>query len=230
MEDALGGAEHVTILRPGAIYGPHLHRHVLREWDLVGRVARGERALPLLAGGTQLFHRMALDRVGRAIAAALEHAPAGRWAANVADPQDLTYGGLATLVSARLGWEWEPEVVDWDADDHPWNVRHPVLADTARLRDVLGVTAPDPLEATETQIDWLWEHRAAVAALPCAPRPAQAGATRSVRSARPAARSASAWGASSRGRRPEMSASRSSSPAMKRSTRRGMSRRGSIEP
>jgi nucleoside-diphosphate-sugar epimerase len=164
MEDAIGGAHHVTILRAGAIYGPHLHQHLLREWYLVERVARGEHRLPLPAGGTQLFHRVALDRVGRAVGAALARSPRAHWTVNVADTQDLTYGGLATLVAARLGWEWEPEEIAWDAGDHPWNVRHPVIMDTTRLRDVLDVHAPDPLTATEAQIDWLWENRQAVAA------------------------------------------------------------------
>lgn len=164
MEAALGGAERVTILRPGAIYGPHLDPHVLREWDLVGRVARRERALPLPAAGAQMFHRVALDRVGRAVGASLRRAPIGRWAANVADPRDFTYAGLAALVAERLSWEWEPREVLLDAGDHPWCVRHPVLLDTSRLRDVLGVTEPDPLEATIEQIDWLWEHREAAAA------------------------------------------------------------------
>jgi nucleoside-diphosphate-sugar epimerase len=166
MEDALTGAERITILRPGAIYGPHLHAHVLREWYLVGKVARGERRLKLPAGGTQLFHRVALDRIGRAIAAALERAPAGTWACNVADPRDLTFGGLATLVAERLDWAWEPEEVAWADGDHPWNVRHPIIGDTARLREVLGVREPDPFEATVAQIDWLWEHRDALLAEP----------------------------------------------------------------
>jgi nucleoside-diphosphate-sugar epimerase len=166
MEDALAGTERITILRPGAIYGPHLHAHVLREWYLVGKVARGERRLSLPAGGTQLFHRVALDRIGRAIAAALERAPAGTWACNVADARDLTFGGLAALVAERLGWEWETEEVTWADGDHPWNVRHPVVADTARLREVLGVREPDPLKATVAQIDWLWEHREALLAEP----------------------------------------------------------------
>jgi nucleoside-diphosphate-sugar epimerase len=164
MERALSGAERITILRPGAIYGPHDHPHVLREWYLVGKVARGERRLELPAGGTQLFQRVALDRVGRAIAAALERAPAGTWACNVADPRDLTFGGLAAVVAERLGWEWEPVEVAWADGDHPWNVRHPVIADTTRLQQQLGVREPEPLAATVAQIDWLWEQRAVLAA------------------------------------------------------------------
>jgi nucleoside-diphosphate-sugar epimerase len=159
MEAALHGAPRITVLRPGAIYGPHVHAHVLREWYLVGRVARGERDLPLPAGGSQLFHRVALDRVGRAVAAAIRAAPDGRWECNVADPSDLTYGALARLVADRLGWEWETRTVDWAEGDHPWNVRHPVIADTSRLRHVLAVVEPDPLTATTDQVMWLWERR-----------------------------------------------------------------------
>ena len=166
MEDALHGAEAITILRPGAIYGPYLHPRVFREWYLVGRVARGEHALALPDGGTQVFHRVACERVGRAVAAALERAPSGRWECNVGDPRDYTFGALAALVAERLDWTWDLVDVPWRESDHPWNVRHPVITDTARLRDVLGVTEPDPVAATIAQIDWLWEHRAEAAAVP----------------------------------------------------------------
>ena len=92
MEASLGGTHHVTILRPGAIYGPHANDRVLREWYLVGRVAGGERRLPLPNGGTQLFHRVALDRVARAVAAAVDRAPDRRFPVNVADPRDSRPG------------------------------------------------------------------------------------------------------------------------------------------
>ena len=130
------------------------------EWYLVGKVARGERVLRLPDGGTQLFHRVALERVARATAAAVDRSPSGRWACNVADPRDFTFGALAALVAERLDWAWEPVAVAWPDGDHPWKVRHPVVADTDRLRGVLGVVDPDPVAATAAQIDWLWKHRA----------------------------------------------------------------------
>ena len=142
MEDALPDDRPVTILRPGAIYGPFDHPYVLREWYLVGRVARGERVLQLPDGGTQLFHRVAIDRVGRAVAAALDRAPGGSWACNVADRRTSPTAASPRLVAERFGWEWEPEPVAWEEGDHPWNVRHPVFTDTTRLRETLGVTAP----------------------------------------------------------------------------------------
>ncbi|HEX6583202.1 MAG TPA: hypothetical protein VF056_06320 [Thermoleophilaceae bacterium] len=163
MEDALHGAPAITVLRPGAIYGPYLHPRVFREWYLVGKVARGERRLPLPDGGTQLFHRVGVDRVGRAVAAAVERAPSGRWECNVGDPSDLTFGALAALVARELDWDWEPVAVGWADGDHPWNARHPILTDTTRLREVLGVARPDPIAATREQVGWLWEHRAEAA-------------------------------------------------------------------
>ncbi len=130
MEDALPDDRPVTILRPGAIYGPFDHPHVLREWYLVGRGARGERLLQLPDGGTQLFHRVAIDRVGRAVAA--------RW--NVR----RTACGRATSPIPRTSptarWPgWSPsgwtgsggsKPVAWNQSDHPWNARQPVFTDT----------------------------------------------------------------------------------------------------
>lgn len=167
MEAALGGAERRTILRPGAIYGHHPRATVAREWFLVGRVARGERRLGMPMGGNQIFHRVALDRVAGAIAAAIERAPAGAWACNVGDPSVLTYGALARLVAEQLGWEWELVPADHsDAEhDHPWNVRQPVLADVRRLAAQLGVLNPDPVAATIAQIEWLWANRERLEAL-----------------------------------------------------------------
>ncbi len=165
-EGALRGADFISVLRPGAIYGQYLHPRVFREWYLVGRVARGEHRLALPDGGSQIFQRVASERVGRAVAATLERAPRGRWECNVGDPRDFTFGALATLVAEHLDWSWDPVLVPWHDGDHPWNVRHPVIADTSRLRDVLGVTEPDPAAATISQIEWLWEHRDAAASVP----------------------------------------------------------------
>lgn len=111
-----------------------------------------------------LFHRVAIGLLADAIEASIRRAPAGVWACNVADDRDVTFGGLAGVVADALGCEWEVHHVPWAAGDHPWNVRHPIVVDTGRLRDVLGVRA-DALAATRDQVAWLWEHRSAAAAL-----------------------------------------------------------------
>ncbi len=166
MEAALEGAPRVTVLRPGAIYGMHANPRVAREWFLVAKVAARDDRLELPLGGTQLFHRVALERVGAAIAAAPKHAPAGRWACNVCDPQLLSFGALARTVGEVLDWTWQTEPVDWRSDnENPWGVRHPVVADVRRLEQVLGVLEPDPQAATVAQIEWLWANRESLAEL-----------------------------------------------------------------
>ncbi|MCW2990916.1 MAG: NAD-dependent epimerase/dehydratase, partial [Solirubrobacterales bacterium] len=157
MEAALAGAfgGRVTALRPGAIYGPHPDS---RERLLVEMVRDRVATVPLPGGGHQIFHRVAVERVGRAIAAALERAPEGFWACNVGDPGDWTYGGLVGEVGRLLGWEFSFEPVGLEDTDHPWKVLHPVLCDTRRLEDVLGVVAPDPADALAECVSWLWEN------------------------------------------------------------------------
>lgn len=158
-EDALQAAGcAATLLRPGAIYSPHPST---REWSIVRRIAVGDRRLPLPDGGVQLFHRVAIDRVARAILAAVER-PAGElWACNVVDPVDWDYSGLARRIGEILGWDWEPEKVPFDGADHPWQTGHAVLASDRRLREVLGVAPdqPDPDDALKETVGWLWEHR-----------------------------------------------------------------------
>jgi nucleoside-diphosphate-sugar epimerase len=159
MEDALELAScPATLLRPGAIYGPH---PTAREWTLVRRIALGERDLPLPDGGVQLFHRVAIDRLSRAIVAAAEHSTDKLWACNVVDPYDRDYSGLARRIGEILDWEWEPRRVPFSEDVHPWQVSHPMLASDRRLRDDLGVgpDQPDPDDALRETVEWLWEHR-----------------------------------------------------------------------
>ena len=156
MEASLhGAAPRVTALRPGAIYGSHPDS---RERLIVEMVREQQRVVALPGGGDQLFHRVAVDRVGRAVAAALQHAPDGFWACNVGDPYDWTYGALVAEVGRLLDWEFAFEVVGPDEADHPWKGLHPVVCSTRRLEDVLGVREPDPRAALAECVQWLWQN------------------------------------------------------------------------
>jgi nucleoside-diphosphate-sugar epimerase len=150
----LATAARVTALRPGSIYGPHPDT---REGFIVNLVRRGERRLELPDGGVQLFHRVAVERVGRAVVAALERAPDGYWACNVVDPVDWEYAGLAGAIGRLLDWEWEPVRLPYEESEHPWHTSHPVHASDERLRHVLGVTEPETDAALEECVRWLWE-------------------------------------------------------------------------
>ncbi|HEX6702146.1 MAG TPA: NAD-dependent epimerase/dehydratase family protein [Gaiellaceae bacterium] len=156
MEQALHGCDRITVLRPGAIYGPFPNT---RERYFVDRVRDGIHELELPDRGQQIFHRVAVGRVGRAIVAALDRAPDGFWACNVVDPYDWTFAGLAGEVARLLDWEWELVEVPFAEADHPWATAHPILASDTRLRFTLGVDAPDPREALAETIAWLWENR-----------------------------------------------------------------------
>jgi nucleoside-diphosphate-sugar epimerase len=156
MEAGLGGVSRVTVLRPGAIYGPYPR---VREAFLVDRIAAGKSTLRLPDGGVQLWHRVAVGRVANAIVAALERAPDGSWACNVVDPYDWDFSGLAARVAELLGWRWEPQRVNFADEDHPWQTSHPVLVCDQRLREVLGVTEPDPQAALAETVHWLWAQR-----------------------------------------------------------------------
>jgi len=152
------------VLRPGAIYGPHPST---REWTIVRKVAVGERRLPLPDGVVQIFHRVALDRLARAIVAAVEMTPEGVWACNVVDPVDWDYSGLARRIGEILDWRWEPRKVAFEEADHPWQTGHAVLGSDQRLREVLKVGAdqPDPGEALRQTVEWLWSHREEILAM-----------------------------------------------------------------
>lgn len=157
MERALRESEiTATVLRPGAIYGKG--DPLAREWPLVRRVKQGIKQLELPGGGVQFFHRVAVERVGRAIVAAAERAPAGFWACNVVDPYDWTYAGLAAEIGRILGWEWEPVNVSFAAARHPFQLASPFFVSDRRLREVLCITEPDPREALEAIVRWYWDH------------------------------------------------------------------------
>ena len=151
----------LTILRLGMVYGPFPHA---REAELVARVKRGERRLELPGRGAQFFARVADERVGRAVHAATRREQPGVFVCNVVDPYGWTYAGLAAEVGRILDWRWEPVEVPFDplADPpaHGFALASPCLFDDRRLREELGVPpdAPDPREALERLVRWLWEH------------------------------------------------------------------------
>jgi nucleoside-diphosphate-sugar epimerase len=149
--------ESIAVIRPGMIYGPGAAG---REWMLVSRIRARIRKLELPDGGAQFFARAAVERVARAVIAAIEKAPAGLWPVNVVDPYGWTYAGLAGEIARLLDWKWEPVVVPWEAAAHPFKIQSPYFCSDRRLRDVLGVNEPDPAEALAATVAWLWEHGA----------------------------------------------------------------------
>jgi nucleoside-diphosphate-sugar epimerase len=150
----------VTILRLGMVYGKFPHT---REAHLVEMVKARERRLELPGRGAQFFARVSADRVGLAAHAATRRGEPGVFTCNVVDPYGWTYAGLAAEIGRILDWTWEPVDVPFDATSdapHPFAVASPCVFDDRRLRDVLGVTEPDPRAALEDLVHWLAERPA----------------------------------------------------------------------
>jgi hypothetical protein len=131
----------------------------MREWYLVGKVARGERDLPLPRGRDPALPSRGAGPRGPRDRRRRPQRPGRPLGCNVADPRHLTFGALANLVATQLRWKWETRTVGWEEGDHPWNVRHPIIADATCLQQVLAVVDPDPLTTTSEQVMWLWDHR-----------------------------------------------------------------------
>jgi nucleoside-diphosphate-sugar epimerase len=160
MERALASArehEAIAVIRPGMIYGPG---SAGREWTIVSRARAGIHRIELPDGGAQFFARVAVERVGRAVVAAVERAPEGFWPVNAADPYGWTYAGLVGEIGRLLNWEWEPVLVPWGAAWHPFQSLSPYVVSDRRLREVLQVNDPDPRTALAETVEWLLAHGA----------------------------------------------------------------------
>lgn len=154
-----------VVLRPGMIYGSTIPPERLREGWIVAKIVRGEHRLELPWQGTQLFSRVAIERVARAVLAAVTLEATGLVACNVVDPYGWTFAGLAAEIGRILEWEWQPVETNWvnpfsddPARHHPFSVPSPCWYSDARLRTELGVgpDEPDPLAALEETVRWLW--------------------------------------------------------------------------
>ncbi len=133
------GAFPVTVLRPGAIYGPY--SHYPREWYFVKR-ALDQRPFRLLWGrGTSRFHTTAAVNLGEMIRLAAAR-PASR-VLNAGDPVAPTVAEIGAAVSAVLGHEPIEVLIDEGSaaagiGDTPWSAPRPVVMDTSRAAAELG--------------------------------------------------------------------------------------------
>jgi len=146
----------VTILRPGAIHGPHsVHP---REWWFVKRMLDGRKVIPLAYRGESRFHTSATVN----IAALVRHALGipGTRILNAADPSVLSVAEIAATIATHLNYggafvpvndNTYPPVIG----STPWSVPAPFTLDTSAslalgYRPVLTYE-----EASQAACDWL---------------------------------------------------------------------------
>lgn len=136
----LDGAQRpVTILRPGAIYGPH-SRHP-REWWFVKRILDGRIRIPLAYGGNSRFHPAAVGELARLVHGAV------RWPGtrilNAADAKAPTALEIGSAICSHLSFRGT--LVPIDAGDDrgnahvgwsPWSVARPFVLSTSAAAEL----------------------------------------------------------------------------------------------
>ncbi|MFD9188713.1 NAD-dependent epimerase/dehydratase family protein [Streptomyces phaeochromogenes] len=155
-----------TLLRAGAIHGPHCRTP--RELYFVKRNLDGRRRRVLAYGGESRFHPASVHNIAELVRLAARK-PGAR-ALNAVDPDAPTVAEIAVAVDAVMGVETESVLVDGPAPaetvgDTPWSVPHPVVCDMAAAERELGYravvryaeTLPDTVAWIERQLagrDW----------------------------------------------------------------------------
>ncbi|MGW0820643.1 NAD-dependent epimerase/dehydratase family protein [Streptomyces sp. NPDC002845] len=128
-----------TLLRAGAIHGPHCRTP--RELYFVKRNLDGRRRRVLAHGGESRFHPASVHNIAELIR--LAAARPGTRALNAVDPDAPTVTEIAAAIDAVMGVEAENVLVDGPAPsptvgDTPWSVPVPVICDMAAAERELG--------------------------------------------------------------------------------------------
>ncbi|MFI6275533.1 NAD-dependent epimerase/dehydratase family protein [Streptomyces sp. NPDC050988] len=155
-----------TLLRAGAIHGPHCRTP--RELYFVKRNLDGRRRRVLAYGGESRFHPASVHNIAELVRLAARQ-PGAR-VLNAVDPDAPTVAEIAVAIDAVMGVESESVLVDGPAPadsvgDTPWSVPHPVVCDMAAAERELGYravaryaeTLPDTVAWIERQLrgqDW----------------------------------------------------------------------------
>lgn len=146
----------VTILRPGAIHGPH--SPALREWFFIKRALDGRARIPLAHRGESRFSTSASVNIAELVRLAGEQP--GRRVLNAVDDPAPTVLEIGQAVLAHLGRTAEFVLLDGPPVDgvgaHPWAVPRPVVLSMDAARDELGYEPVGSHRATiGSAVDWM---------------------------------------------------------------------------
>jgi nucleoside-diphosphate-sugar epimerase len=146
----------VTVLRPGAIHGPH--SQLLREWFFVKRALDGRRAAVLAYDGQSRFSTSSTVNLAELVRLAGERP--GRRVLNAVDDEGLSSREIGETVFGVLGHE--AEIVglpgaprDDDLGANPWGVPSPLLLDMTAAREQLGYVAVPYAQTVPAAIEWM---------------------------------------------------------------------------
>ncbi|MEU1469006.1 NAD-dependent epimerase/dehydratase family protein [Streptomyces sp. NPDC005761] len=136
---AAGDSLPVTLLRAGAVHGPHCRSP--RELYFVKRVLDGRARRVLAYGGSSRFHPVHCANVAELIRLAALR-PGSR-VLNAADPQAPTVAEIGAAVDAVLGHSSQTVLIPGSptpqgVGDTPWSIPHPVVYDMSAAERELG--------------------------------------------------------------------------------------------
>ncbi|MCT9005849.1 NAD-dependent epimerase/dehydratase family protein [Streptomyces rhizosphaerihabitans] len=163
---AAGDRLPTTLLRAGAVHGPH--GRTPRELYVVKRNLDGRRRRILAFGGASRFHPVSVHTLAELIR--LASARPGSRVLNACDPEAPTVAEIARAIDAVMGARTEDVLVDGPppsptVGDTPWSVPQPVICDMSAAERELGHrpviryadTLPETIASIERQLagrDW----------------------------------------------------------------------------
>jgi nucleoside-diphosphate-sugar epimerase len=145
----------VSILRPGAIHGPH--SRVLREWYFAKRVLDGRTAVALAYDGASRFGTSAVANIAELVRCCAERP--GRRALNAVDDASPTVAEIARAVAGALDRELEVVGVPGAREDGvgstPWSVPRPFVLSMHRAAAEVGYRpAVDYADGAAAAVRW----------------------------------------------------------------------------
>ncbi|MGE5291279.1 MAG: hypothetical protein ACM3ML_29580 [Micromonosporaceae bacterium] len=149
----------VTIVRPGAIHGPH-SRH-LREWYFIKRVLDGRRKVILPFEGRSVFQPTATVNLAELVA--LAASKPGNRTLNCGDLDPPSVAQISATVDSLMNWSTERVLVAGrepapTVGNHPWGVPRPVIADMRLAQAELGYReAASYADALAGTLTWVLE-------------------------------------------------------------------------
>ncbi|MGI5350895.1 NAD-dependent epimerase/dehydratase family protein [Streptomyces sp. CA-250714] len=159
---ALGDRLPVTLLRAGAVYGPHCRTP--RELYFVKRWLDDRRVRVLAYRGESRFHPVHVDNIAELVRLAARQ-PGSR-VLNAADPEAPTVARIAELHDEVLGRECKTVLLDGAPPEEaptvgrtPWSLPYPLVMDMSAAEQELGYRPVTTYEqALPGTVEWLLGH------------------------------------------------------------------------
>ncbi|MFM9371050.1 NAD-dependent epimerase/dehydratase family protein [Streptomyces sp. Da 82-17] len=160
LEDELRAAAEqlpTTVLRAGAVYGPHCRTP--RELYFVKRALDGRRRRVLAYDGTSRFQPVSVHNIAELIRLAAK-APGAR-VLNAGDSEAPTVAEIGAMVDTLLGVETETVLVPGappspEVGSTPWSLPHPMVLDMSAAQAELGYRPVTRYaDALPETVEWL---------------------------------------------------------------------------